>query len=125
MTFTVTKITIMIISRSRRQLEEGAGNHHRILQIQYTKNTPENIPRIYNKSKFNMLAVGVGWWRVAGPVAPQPVGRRRGRATERQRAGPEPQGRVGRSARPLVEWAAPREVYQFCWQLLNIIQKFP
>jgi hypothetical protein len=53
------------------------------------------------------LAVGVGWWHVAGPVGPQPVGRR-----PTERAGEEQQGAVGQHAKPLVEWAAPREVYQ-------------
>ncbi|KAJ8920437.1 hypothetical protein NQ315_005305 [Exocentrus adspersus] len=53
------------------------------------------------------LAVGVGWWHVAGPVAPQPVGRQ-----PTGRAGEEQQGPVGQHAKPLVEWAAAREVYQ-------------
>ena len=56
------------------------------------------------------LAVGVGWWHVAGPVGPQPVGRR-----PTERAGEEQQGAVGQHAKPLVEWAAPREVYQVSW----------
>lgn len=61
----------------------------------------------------NRLAVGVGWWHVAGPVAPQPVGRQ-----PTERAGEEQQGPVGRHAKPLVEWAAPREVYQVIFNIM-------
>lgn len=54
------------------------------------------------------LAVGVGWWHVAGPVGPQPVGE-----WSTDRAGAEQQGPVGWHGSPHVGGLAPRgEVYQ-------------